>query len=82
MDNATTTYAPLEYVYTRKTEGKIRNLGADDDGALYDDWLYVIGEQMADVTLELFGGSATGADNDTLDIFGIDPVWQDDGIIR
>lgn len=77
-----TTYAPLSYIYTKQSDGKIRNIAADDSVALYDDWLYVIGAQVADITMDLWGGSATGLDNDTIDIFGIDPYWQDDGIIR
>lgn len=74
--------APLTYPYTKQADGKIRNLGADDDGALYDDWLYVIGADVADITTELWNGTCTGADDDTLDIWGIDPLWQDDGVYR
>jgi primary-amine oxidase len=82
IDNVTTTWEPLTYPYTKKNGGKVRNLDADDD-ALYDKWLYVIGESVADITTDLWGGAATGADNDTLDIWGIDPLWQDNNkIIR
>ncbi|KAK3076679.1 hypothetical protein LTS18_012353, partial [Coniosporium uncinatum] len=74
-------YQPLEYPYTRKTGGMIRNLEADSD-SLYSDWLYVVSASILDITLDLWGGSALGLDNDTLDIWGIDPLWQDDGIYR
>jgi primary-amine oxidase len=83
LNNATATYEPLEYPYTRKTDGKVRNLGADDDDTLYSEWLYVIAAEVADITIDLWGGTPTGADNDTMDVWGIDPLWQDDGrIIR
>ncbi|KAH8653519.1 copper amine oxidase [Xylariales sp. PMI_506] len=81
LTNCTAHYEPLEYPYTRKTSGQVRNLGADDDDALYSDWLYVIGASVADITTDLWGGAAAGLDNDTLDIWGIDPLWQDDGRI-
>ncbi|KAF1812382.1 membrane copper amine oxidase [Eremomyces bilateralis CBS 781.70] len=82
ISNGTTTIAALEYPYTRKTEGKVRNLDADADEALYADWLYVIAAEIQDITLDWFGGVAVGEDNDTLSVWGIDPLWQDDGIIR
>ncbi|KAI0123803.1 membrane copper amine oxidase [Xylariales sp. AK1849] len=82
LNTATASYQPLEYPYTRKTAGKVRNLGADDD-TLDAEWLYKIAGEVADITTDLWGGAATGADNDTLDVWGIDPLWQDDGrIIR
>lgn len=82
LNDATVTIQPLEYPYTRKTEGKVRNLDADSE-TLYAAWLYLIGASVADITQDLWGGQAVGADNDTLDIWGIDPLWQDDGrIIR
>lgn len=76
--NGTTTWEPLEYALTRKTAGKVRNLDADSD-TLYAKWLYKIGADVADITTALWGGVATGGENDTLDIWGIDPLWQDDG---
>ncbi|KAF1987640.1 putative membrane copper amine oxidase [Aulographum hederae CBS 113979] len=82
QSSAVTTWEPLTYPYTRKTAGRIRNLGADDDVALYDDWLYVVCADILDITLDLWGGSCLGLENDTIDVWGIDPVWQDDGIIR
>lgn len=79
LDNATTTWAPLTYPLTKKNEGKVRNLGADDDDALYTDWLWPVSATVADITLDLWNGTALGLDNDTMDIWGIDPLWQDDG---
>lgn len=78
--NGTTTWTPLEYSTTRKTAGRVRNLDADSD-TVYSDWLYKIGADIADITMDLWGGMAVGGDNDTLDIWGIDPLWQDDGRI-
>lgn len=78
--NGTTSWQPLEYPYTRKTGGSIRNLDADST-AIESDWLHKIGASVADITFDLWGGTATGADNDTLDIWGIDPLWQYDGKI-
>ncbi|KAB5578137.1 copper amine oxidase [Coniochaeta sp. 2T2.1] len=84
IDNATTSWEPLTYPYNKENGGgKVRNIDADSDDTLYTEWLYVIGASVADITLELWNGTATGADNDTLDIWGIDPLWQDDDrIIR
>lgn len=81
LDNATTTWTPLTYPLTKKNDGKVRNLGADDDDALYTDWLYPISASIADITLDLWNGTALGLDNDTMDIWGIDPLWQEDGRI-
>ncbi|KAI1344805.1 membrane copper amine oxidase [Xylariaceae sp. FL0016] len=78
LTNATASYQPLEYTHTRKTEGKVRNLDADSD-TLQTEWISKIGASVADITLDLWGGTAMGADNDTLSIWGIDPLWQDDG---
>ncbi|KAK0625529.1 copper amine oxidase [Bombardia bombarda] len=82
VDNVTTAWEPLAYPYTKESGGQVRNLDADED-VLYSDWLYVHGASVADITLDLWNGTAMGLDNDTLDIWGIDPVWQEDGkIIR
>ena len=74
--NGTTKWQPLEYPYTRKTGGTVRNLDADAD-KLYTDWLYKITCPMRDITMALWGGSACGYANDTLDVWGLDPLWQD-----
>ena len=71
----------MEYPYTRKTQGRVRNLDADGDETLYSEWIYKISASISDITLDLWGGTALGLENDTLDIFGIDPLWQDDGRI-
>lgn len=79
IDNATASYEPLDYTHTRKSAGKVRNIEADED--LVSEWRYKIGSEIADITMDLWGGTAMGADNDTLDIWGIDPLYQDDGRI-
>ncbi|KAF7520045.1 hypothetical protein G7054_g12903 [Neopestalotiopsis clavispora] len=80
IDNVTTAYQPLDFPFTRKTEGKVRNLAADE-ARLYPDWLWVVSAQVADITLDLWNATALGLENDTLAIHGIDPMWQDDGRI-
>lgn len=84
IDNVTTTIEPLTFPYTRKTEGKVRNLDADLDGDLWNDFLYTITASVLDITLDLWNGSILGLDNDTLDVWGVDPLFQDevDGITR
>ncbi|KAK0820778.1 hypothetical protein LTR75_001364 [Friedmanniomyces endolithicus] len=77
VTNGTTTWQPLEYPYTRKTGGSIRNLDADSD-IIMTDFIYPITANISDITMDLWGGAAMGADNDTLDVWGIDPVWQYD----
>lgn len=79
VKNGTTKWEPLEYPYTRKTQGHVRNLDADD--TLQQSWLYNLSASISDITLDLWNGTALGLDNDTLDIWGIDPLWQDDGRI-
>jgi len=80
VDNATIKWEPLEYTCTKKDNGKVRNLDADSD-RVYSEWLYPISASISDITLDLWNGTAMGMDNDTLDIWGIDPLWQDDGRI-
>jgi primary-amine oxidase len=81
LNNATIKYEPLTYPYTRKTEGRIRNLDASLDES-WNSFLYNITASVLDITLDLWNGSALGLDNDTLDVWGIDPLNQEDGIIR
>jgi primary-amine oxidase len=78
--NGTTTWAPLEYTLTRKTEGKVRSLEADGDA--YEDWLIEVSTSVADITMDLWNASALGNDNDTLAVWGIDPYYQDEGRIK
>ncbi|KAJ9662521.1 hypothetical protein H2201_006009 [Coniosporium apollinis] len=79
--NGTTRYEPLTYPYTKSAGGRVRNLDADSE--TMSAWFYNISASIEDITQELWGGTATGADEDTLDLWGIDPPWQDDGrIIR
>ncbi|KAK8234385.1 membrane copper amine oxidase [Phyllosticta capitalensis] len=80
IKNGTTRYEPLTYPYTRKTDGRVRNLEADSDSL--SDWKHNVSASIADITLELFNGTATGLDNDTIDVWGQDPYWQEDGIVQ
>jgi primary-amine oxidase len=75
-----TTWSPLDYYHTRKTEGRVRNLGANDD-TLREKLLYPASASIKDITLELWNGTALGHDNDTITIWGIDPLGQEDGRI-
>jgi primary-amine oxidase len=79
VKNGTTKWEPLEYPFTRKTQGRVRNLDADN--ALQQNWLYNLSASVSDITMDLWNGTALGFDNDTLDIWGIDPFWQDNGRI-
>jgi primary-amine oxidase len=77
--NGTTKWEPLEYPYTRKTHGRVRNLEAD--ASALGQWLFNISASISDITLELWNGTALGLKNDTISFGGISPFWQDDGRI-
>ncbi|KAI5295697.1 hypothetical protein KEM55_006099, partial [Ascosphaera atra] len=81
VKNGSTTWEPLEFPFTRKTQGRVRNPLADEE-ILYGSYFNDVGSSVADITTDLWGGKATGADNDTLSIGGIDPVYQEDGKIE
>lgn len=59
IDNATTTWEPLTYPYTKHSGGKVRNLDADSDDSLLE-WLYATGASIADITLDLWNGTVMG----------------------
>ncbi|GAB1317381.1 Amine oxidase [Madurella fahalii] len=44
------------------------------------EWLYKISASITDITPDLWNGTALGLDNDTIDIWGIEPLWQDDDV--
>jgi primary-amine oxidase len=69
---------PLNYPYN-KGQGWQRNYNPDEDARA--DFLTEIGNDVSDITMVLWGDSLTGADNDTLTLWGIDPLWQEDGKI-
>lgn len=69
----------LEYPYTRKTNGQVRNLDADENALV--EWLYGVTTSIEDITLALWNGTALGLQNDTISLSGISPYWQDDGRI-
>jgi primary-amine oxidase len=81
IQNGTTKAEFLTYPYTRKTQGRVRNLNASLD-ADWSSWMYNVTASILDVTLDLWNGSALGLDNDTLDVWGIDPLMQGDGVTR
>jgi primary-amine oxidase len=78
--NGTTTWSPLEYTHTRKTEGKVRSLEADSEA--YEEWLMQVSTSVADITMDLWNASALGLENDTLSVWGIDPYYQEEGRIK
>ncbi len=69
IDNVTTTWVPLEYPYTKKSSGTIRNLDADSDTTA--EFRCNISATISDITLDLWNGTALCMDNDTLSIWGI-----------
>ncbi|KAK2007417.1 amine oxidase catalytic domain-containing protein [Colletotrichum eremochloae] len=76
--NNMTTWKPYDYILTRKTDGKVPNLAADTLVVL-NEWIPPIGASVADITLDLWNGTATGLDNDTLSIWSTAEPWQEDG---
>lgn len=80
IDNATVSWSSLEYPYTKKAAGKVRNLLASD-ATQTTNWTNVITASIADITMFLFNGTAMGLPNDTILSWGNDPYWQDDGRI-
>ncbi|KAL1637202.1 hypothetical protein SLS56_000861 [Neofusicoccum ribis] len=81
IKNGTTHYEPLDYPFTRKSAGRIRNLDADYD-SIYTNWVLNITASITDITQELWGGTVLGKDDDVADVWEQDPLWQDDGIIH
>ncbi|KAH8701543.1 copper amine oxidase [Talaromyces proteolyticus] len=79
VQNGTTQWENLEYPYTRKTQGRVRNLEASENKLT--EWLFTITGSISDITLELWNGTAFGLQNDTISLAGISPFWQDDGRI-
>ncbi|KAK8130921.1 membrane copper amine oxidase [Apiospora sp. TS-2023a] len=82
LDNATAKYFPLEFPFTRKTEGKVRNLDADGPVAQAA-WLHPIGRSIEDIAMDLWGGTLSGYENDTMRLGSTDPIWQgEDGTVK
>ncbi|EJT99165.1 copper amine oxidase [Dacryopinax primogenitus] len=71
-----TTVEPLAWPYT-KGPGSSHNYAADDDAR--NDFMNNFGAELADITRALWNGTAMGLDNDTMSIWGIDPLFQEDG---
>ncbi|KAK4208151.1 copper amine oxidase [Rhypophila decipiens] len=81
IDNKTASWEPLTYPYNKNTgDGKVRNLVADSE-SFYTEWVYKLGAEIADITLDLWNATVMGLENDTLVVWGIDPVWQEDNSI-
>ena len=60
INNKTTKWQPLTYPFTKKSGGKIRNLDADGDVTLYENWLFPISNEIADIQRELWNGTCLG----------------------
>lgn len=73
-----TTIEPLNYPYN-KGKGIARNYNADEDSRAK--FLVEVGKNISDITMGLWGVKMTGAEDDPLSIWGIDPLWQEDGRI-
>ncbi|KAJ7641294.1 copper amine oxidase [Roridomyces roridus] len=69
------TYASLDWA-TTSGSAKIRNYNADEDSVT--EWNYNVTDTVADIVLDLLNGTATGAGDDTFDIWGIDPLWMEE----
>ena len=81
IDNTTANWRPLEYPFTKKNKGKIRNLDADMD-RLYSDWVYPIGDSIRNITLNLWNATTGSDPRNGLFTLGINPYWQDDGRVK
>ena len=68
VSNTTTTWQPLEYPFTRKTGGAIRNLDADEESI--NQWLFNVSSTISDITLDWWNATALGLKNDTMSIWG------------
>lgn len=76
IKNGTTAWQPLEYPFTRKSGGHVRNLDADIE-AVFSEFVYGTSASISDITMDLWGGTALGRDNDSMVIFGTDPPYQE-----
>jgi len=74
--NQTTQWLPLEYPYTRKAQGRVRNVNPDEH-LIRNKWLLNISTSVADITLDLWNATALGLANDSISILGIDPLSQE-----
>jgi primary-amine oxidase len=70
VSNTTTSWQPLEYPFTRKTGGAIRNLDADEESI--NQWLFNVSSTISDITLDLWNATALGLKNDSMSIWGKD----------
>lgn len=77
VDNATTKWEPLTYSHTKKDGGRVRNIDEPNYGVLLHKWYHPIGASVADITEDLWNGSCRGLKNDTIDIGGTTPLWQE-----
>lgn len=72
VNNATTDWRPLEYPFTNKDKGKVRNLDADID-RLYSDWVYPIGDSIRNITLDLWNTTTGSGPSNGLWTLGANP---------
>ena len=72
-----TTVEPLNYPYNSGA-GRARNYNPDEDARR--GFLIEFATNISDITLDLWGKALLGdKENDTLTIWGIDPLWVEDG---
>ena len=71
---------PFDYIYNRKSNGTIENPNADLD--LINEWTTSIAASVSDITMDLLHGKVVnGSEDEDFMLFGIDPLWVEDGRI-
>ncbi|PPJ55478.1 hypothetical protein CBER1_08020 [Cercospora berteroae] len=77
-----TQWQALDFSWTRKSGGRVRDLRVDKKSTTYQNWLHEIGRSVSDITIFLLNGTATGAADESLHIVPTDPLGQkEDGRI-
>ncbi|KAJ3749653.1 copper amine oxidase [Lentinula detonsa] len=67
------TLTSLDWLTTKGTTYQ-RNYDADED--LTSEFMYNVSASVQDIVTDLLNGTASGSDDDDLDIWGIDPLWH------
>ena len=81
IDNKTTTWTSLEYPFTKKSGGKVRNIDTDPY-LVYSQWIMPVAQSIANITQDLWNATASLEPDSKLFILPIDPLWQDDGRVK
>ncbi|KAH9915164.1 copper amine oxidase [Epithele typhae] len=71
----TSTYTSLDWA-TTKGKAVQRNYNADED--LQYEFFTNVSATVQDILTDLINGTASGTDDDNLDIWGVDPAWHPD----